>query len=177
MADIRAFGSESEAAQVQTEVARRLRRLRSDAEATFECHLLNGIQRLVREPKDGTTVVDYHAEFGITPAAEVDFDLGNASPGSGVLRKRCQALIESVEESLGGLATGAVTLRVECGSASRDLRASFVHEDNWFRADSVACRDLLEPEATLFGKRHSRLIEMAVASAATRGRGGQLRHC
>jgi hypothetical protein len=41
---IRAFGTESEAQQVQVEVARRLRRLRTDAEATFEYHLLNGIQ-------------------------------------------------------------------------------------------------------------------------------------
>ena len=114
---IRAFGSESEAQQVQVEVARRLRRLRSDAEATFEYHFLNGLQGLVKDPKDGATVVNYYTEFAITPAAEVDFDLDNASPASGALRKRCQALIESVEESMGGLSTGAVQLRAECGSA------------------------------------------------------------
>jgi Phage major capsid protein E len=114
---IRAFGTESEAQQVQVEVARRLRRLRTDAEATFEYHFLNGIQGIVKDPKDGATVVNYFTEFAITPAAEVDFDLDNASPASGALRKRCQALIESVEESMGGLATGAVQLRAECGSA------------------------------------------------------------
>jgi hypothetical protein len=114
---IRAFGTESEASQVQVEVARRLRRLRTDAEATFEYHFLNGIQGLVKDPKDGATVVNYFTEFAITPAPEVDFDLDNASPASGALRKRCQALIESVEESMGGLSTGAVQLRAECGSA------------------------------------------------------------
>ena len=114
---IRDFGSESATQQVQTEVARRLRRLRSDAEATFEYHLLNGIQGLVKDPRDGATVIDYAAEFGISPAAEVDFDLDNATPASGALRKKCQALIESVEEDLGGLSTGAVQLRAECGSA------------------------------------------------------------
>ena len=62
-------------------------------------------------------MVNYFTEFAIAPAAEVDFDLDNASPASGALRKRCQALIESVEESMGGLATGAVQLRAECGSA------------------------------------------------------------
>ena len=56
-------------------------------------------------------------EFGITPATEVDFDLDNATPASGALRKRCQALIESVEDTMGGLATGAIALRAECGSA------------------------------------------------------------
>ena len=114
---IRAFGSDSETQQVQGEVARRLRRLRSDAEATFEYHLLNGIQGLVKDPKDGSTVVNYFTEFAITPSAEVDFDLDNATPASGALRKKCQSLIESVEDGLGGLATGSVMLRAECGSS------------------------------------------------------------
>ena len=114
---IRDFGSETAVQQVQAEVARKLGRLRNDAEATFEFHLFNGIQGVVKDPKDGATVIDYHAEFGITPAAEVDFDLDNTSPASGALRKRCQALIESVEDSLGGLAAGQVQIRAECGSA------------------------------------------------------------
>jgi hypothetical protein len=91
--------------------------LRNDAETTFEYHLFNGIQGLVKDPRDGATVVNYFTEFGITPAAEVDFDLDNATPASGALRKRCQALIESVEDVMGGLATGAIALRAECGSA------------------------------------------------------------
>jgi hypothetical protein len=114
---VRDFGSESATQQVQAEVARKLGRLRTDAEATFEYHLLNGLQGVVKDPKDGAVVIDYFTEFGIAPAAEIDFDLDNATPGSGALRKRCQALIESVEESLGGLTTGAVQLRAECGSA------------------------------------------------------------
>ena len=124
---IRDFGSETATQQVQTEVARKMGRLRNDAEATFEFHLFNGIQGVVKDPKDGATVINYYTEFGITPAAEVDFDLDNATPASGALRKRCQALIESVEDSLGGLAAGQIQLRAECGSA--------------FFADLVAHRD------------------------------------
>ena len=114
---IRDFGSESATQQVQSEVARKLGRLRQDAEATFEYHLLNGIQGIVKDPKDSATVINYFTEFAITPATEIDFDLDNATPGSGALRKRCQALIESVEGSMGGLAAGAVQVRAECGSA------------------------------------------------------------
>ncbi len=114
---VRDFGSESATQQVQTEVAYRLRKLRQDAETTFEYHLLNGIQGRVLDPKDHATVVNYFTEFGITPATEIDFDLDNASPASGALRKRCQALIESVEDSMGGLSAGAVQVRAECGSA------------------------------------------------------------
>lgn len=62
-------------------------RLRNDAEATFEFHLFNGIQGVVKAPKDGATVINYYTEFGITPAAEVDFDLDNQSPASGALRQ------------------------------------------------------------------------------------------
>jgi hypothetical protein len=127
---IREFGSESVTQQAQAEVARRMRRLRSDAEATFEYHLLNGLQGLVKNPRDGSVVINFATEFGITPAAEIDFDLDNQSPASGALRKRCQALIESVEESLGGLAVGPVQLRAECGSA--------------FFADLVAHKEIRE---------------------------------
>ena len=31
-------------------------RLRNDAEATFEFHLFNGIQGVVKDPRDGATV-------------------------------------------------------------------------------------------------------------------------
>lgn len=127
---IREFGSESVTSQAQAEVARRMRRLRSDAEATFEYHLLNAIQGVVKDPRDGSEVINFSNEFGITPAAEIDFDLDNQSPASGVLRKKCQALIESVEESLGGLAVGPVQLRAECGSA--------------FFADLVAHKEIRE---------------------------------
>lgn len=106
---IRDFGSETATQQVQTEVARKMGRLRNDAEATFEFHLFNGIQGVVKDPKDGATVINYYTEFGITPAAEVDFDLDNASPASGALRKRCQALIESVEDEAIATSTAAGT--------------------------------------------------------------------
>ena len=69
-------------------------------------------------------MVNYFTEFAITPAAEVDFDLDNASPASGALRKRCQALIEDVEASMGGLADGrgAAPRRVWLGLLRRPRR-------------------------------------------------------
>ena len=85
---VRDHGSESATQQVQAEVARKLGRLRQDAETTFEYHLLNGIQGLVKDPRDNATVVNYFTEFAITPATEIDFDLDNATPASGALRKR-----------------------------------------------------------------------------------------
>ena len=131
---IRDFGSESATQQVQSEVARKMARLRNDAEATFEFHLFNGIQGVVKDPRDGATVANYYTEFGITPAAEIDFDLDNQTPGSGALRKRCQSMIESVEDTLGGLAAGQIQLRAECGStffadlvAHKEVRETYLN--------------------------------------------------
>lgn len=43
----------------------------------FEFHLFNGIQGVVKNPRDEATVLNYFEEFGITPAAEVDLDFDN----------------------------------------------------------------------------------------------------
>lgn len=82
---VRDFGTESATQQVQAEVARKLGRLRNDAETTFEYHLFNRIQGLAKDPRDGATVVNYLTEFGIAAATEVDFDRDNATPASGDL--------------------------------------------------------------------------------------------
>jgi hypothetical protein len=136
---IRDHGSETATQQVQTEVARKLGRLRNEAEATFEFHLFNGIRGMVKDPKNGATVVNSCTAFGITPTAEVDFDLDNTTPASGALRKRAQALIESVEDSLGGLAAGQVQLRAECVSAFfADLVAHRHVRETWLNTAAAA---------------------------------------
>ncbi|QCO18866.1 major capsid protein (plasmid) [Azospirillum brasilense] len=122
VAGIRAFGSETELMQVQGEVARRALKLRNDAELTFEYHMLNALQGKVLDT-DGTTLIyDWYQEFGITAAAEIDFDLDNATPAKGALRKKCMAVIESIEDDVGGLVPGSVVIEAVCGSAFfRDL--------------------------------------------------------
>jgi hypothetical protein len=76
---IRDFGTESATQQVQAEVARKLGRLRQDAEATFEYHLLNGIQGIVKDPKDDATIIDYFTGFQITPSPEIGAVSGSAA--------------------------------------------------------------------------------------------------
>ena len=83
---------------------------------------------------DGTTWLAYGASLSPSilkvDTTNARVGINNQSPASGALRKRCQALIESVEESLGGLAVGPVQLRAECGSA--------------FFADLVAHKEIRE---------------------------------
>lgn len=130
VAGIRAFGTESELAQVQTEVATRSQKLRNEAELTFEFHMLNAVQGLVRDPgipvsegsPNANVVYNWFQEFNITPAAEIDFDLDNETPVKGALRKKCMEVVESVEDDVGGLVPGAVVVKALCGPAFfRDL--------------------------------------------------------
>ncbi len=77
---IRAFGSETELEQVQAEVAKRMARLMNDVELTWEHMRLGAIQGLFID-SDGSTVVDYFSEFGVSAPAEVPFDFGGLAAG------------------------------------------------------------------------------------------------
>jgi hypothetical protein len=113
---IRAFGTESELMQVQAEVATRSQTLRSEAELTFEYHMLNALQGKVLDVDGSTVVYNWYTEFGITPAAEIDFDLDNATPAKGALRKKCFEVITSMEDDVGGLVPGTLVVEAVCGT-------------------------------------------------------------
>ena len=78
---IRAFGSETELQQVQTEVARRLMQLVRDVELTWEHHRLGAIKGIVLDA-DASTIVDFFSEFGVTQPTEVDFDFSAITAGN-----------------------------------------------------------------------------------------------
>jgi len=52
---------------------------------------------------DGSTLYNLFTEFGVTQEVEVDFDLDNAAPASGALRKKCAQVSRLVSDNLGGL--------------------------------------------------------------------------
>lgn len=81
--DIRAFGTESEMMQVQDEVARRLAGpagLISEAELTWENMRLGAIQGIVTDA-DGSVIVNFFTEFGISQPGEIAFDFANTAEG------------------------------------------------------------------------------------------------
>jgi hypothetical protein len=112
---VRDFGSESATQQVQSEVAYRLRKLRQDAETTFEYHLLNGIQGRVKDPKDHATVVNYFTEFGISPARRDRLRPRQREPGLG----RAQEALPGADRERRGLDGRALGRR---GAGARRMR-------------------------------------------------------
>lgn len=119
LAGIRAFGSESEMQQVQAEVVRRQFLVKRDMDLTFENWRLGVVQGLVTDA-DGTTIIDWASALGQTIPAEVDFDLDNANPASGVLRKKCAVAVRSMTRGLKGLGGNSVSFMALCGDAYWD---------------------------------------------------------
>lgn len=96
--DLRAFGTDSELAVVQAEVASRMASLSRDVQLTWENMRLGAVQGIVKDA-DGSTLYDLYSTFDVTQAAEIDFDLDNANPASGALRKSCSAMVRAVKNA------------------------------------------------------------------------------
>jgi hypothetical protein len=122
LASIRAFGTESELMQVQAEVARRLMGpvgLESKVELTLENMRLGAIHGVVKDA-DGSTIYDWFDELGVTQATEIDFDLDNASPASGAVRKKCSEVVRAMMKAAKGVWTPATRVHALCGDAFWD---------------------------------------------------------
>ncbi len=117
---IRAFGSETEFAQVQAEYLRRMAMVRDDMELTHEYHRLGALQGLLLDA-DGTSVIyNYFTEFGVTETPAVDFDLDNANPAPGAIRLKAASVIRSMARSAGGAFTPGTSIHALVGDAFYD---------------------------------------------------------
>jgi len=99
---VRALGSETELRTLQEEINQRNSRMSNSIEATIEYHRIGALKGQVLDA-DGSVLLDLYSTFGVTAQSEVDFDLDNATPASGVLRNTCNAVIRLIEDELGGL--------------------------------------------------------------------------
>jgi hypothetical protein len=103
--NVRAFGSTSELQSVMNLLADRLNGptgLIAQVEYTWENMRLGAIQGIVADA-DGTVLVNWFDKFGVAQSAEINFDLANAQPASGAVRKLCSGVVRGVQRALGGL--------------------------------------------------------------------------
>jgi hypothetical protein len=122
LANIRAFGTETELMQVQAEIARRLSGpggLESKIELTLENMRLGAVQGIVKDA-DGSTIRNWFTEFGVAQPAEIDFDLDNASPASGVVRKKCNEVVRAMIKAAKGVWVPGSYVHALCGDAFWD---------------------------------------------------------
>lgn len=136
LANIRAFGTESEFMQVQAEIARRLAGpagLQDKIELTLENMRLGAIQGIVKDA-DGSTLFNWFDEFDVTQPTEIDFDLDAATPASGVVRKKCNEVIRAMKRAAKGVWTPRTYVHALCGdrfwddlTAHSDVQKTFLN--------------------------------------------------
>lgn len=117
LANIRAFGTESELMQVQAEIMRRLSGpagLETDVELTLENMRLGAIQGIVKD-SDGSTIRNWFTEFDVSQPDEIDFDLDNASPAPGAVRKKCAQVVRAMMRAAKGVWVPGTRVHALCG--------------------------------------------------------------
>ncbi|UEQ13635.1 major capsid protein [Xanthomonas phaseoli] len=116
--NIRAFGQANQLESVQERVTARLRQhVQWKLDPTLEFQRVGAIKGLIVNA-GGTVLYDLFNEFGVAQEAEVDFDLDNANPGSGALRRKVAGVVRKIADGLGGVPVGAI--HAFCGDAFFD---------------------------------------------------------
>lgn len=115
---IRAFGQETMVDTVQGLVNRRqLSHVQQRLDPTLEYQRIGAVKGVILNGS-GSTLYNLFTEFGVSQIGEIDFDLDAASPGSGVLRKKCAGVVRAIADVLGG--TSFVGVHAFCGDAFFD---------------------------------------------------------
>lgn len=97
--NIRAFGSETELKQVQTEVAERMTEMRNDMELTKENMRLGAVQGIVLDA-DGSELYNWFTLWGITPPASITFNFNTLVDGK--FREKCAQIIREMARAAKG---------------------------------------------------------------------------
>ncbi|UGX90307.1 major capsid protein [Bradyrhizobium barranii subsp. barranii] len=135
--NIRPFGQESGEESVMNLLGQRMQIDGQSQEATIEYSRIGAVKCIVTYA-DGSTLNLFNV-FGVAQPAEIAFDLSNAAPVPGVLRKLCQQTIRQIAVALDGTPfTGVEAL---CGDqffdnliAHPEVRASYL---NWNAAQEL----------------------------------------
>jgi hypothetical protein len=115
---VRAFGQETEVQSVMGLVSNRLAEaVNLILDPTLEFQRLGAVKGIILNA-DGTTLYNLFTEFGVSQETEIDFDLDNATPASGALRKKCATAVRLISDNLGGVTYSGV--HAFCGNAFFD---------------------------------------------------------
>lgn len=117
---VRAFGTESELLTAVRLVQQKQQKLVQEHELTMELHRLGAAQGILLDA-DGGTLYNFFTEFGISQPSEIDFDLDNASPSSGVLRSKiADSVVRPIVRALGAGYNPSVRVLGLCGDTFFD---------------------------------------------------------
>lgn len=113
--NVRAFGSESAMEGVQTVVNQKIAEMTVNLDATYEHLLIGALKGIALDADESTPLYNLFTEFGVTQYDEIDFDLDNASPAKGAVRKKCHDIQRKICDVLGS----AVYDHIHCFCSSQ----------------------------------------------------------
>ena len=114
---VREIGQEQTLKTVQGVVNRRMGEHTSDMDTTLEYQRVGAVKGIIVNG-NGNTLYNLFTEFGVAQEGEIDFDLDNATPASGALRKACAGAVRLMMNNLGG--TPVQGAHAFCGDAFFD---------------------------------------------------------
>lgn len=115
---VRAFGESNVLRSVGDLLSQRMAdRLQNKFDPTLEYQRLGALKGVILNG-DSSTYLDLFSEFGVSQEAEVDFDLDNANPASGALRKKCAQTVRTMTNNANGISFTSVG--AFCGDAFFD---------------------------------------------------------
>lgn len=115
---VREFGSNDQAKAIENVVNGRLLTMSNSLDATLEHLRIGAIKGQILDSDGSTVIYNLFTEFGVTQEAEVDFDLDNAAPASGIVRKKCAQVVRTIGNNLGAVPFTGV--HAVCGDAFFD---------------------------------------------------------
>ncbi|CBA14757.1 major capsid protein [Xanthomonas albilineans] len=150
--NVRAFGQSGQLEVLSDRVNTRMTQLVSwKLDPTLEHQRIGALKGVILNSK-GDTVYNLFDEFGVKQETEVNFDLDNPNPASGVLRETCAAVVRTIADNLGGVAIGPIY--AECGNSFFDhlikhpeVVASYRNTD----MASVLRQGYVTPNGTVYG--------------------------
>jgi hypothetical protein len=116
--NVRAFGSDNALVGVQQVVDQRLTTMSRSLDATIEHLRIGAIKGIILDADGSTPIYNLFTEFGVSQETEQDFDLDNANPASGAVRKMCAKVVRLIATNMGG--TPFMGVHCLCGDAFFD---------------------------------------------------------
>ena len=86
---------------VQAVVNQRMSEMATKMDATLEHLRIGAIKGQILDADGSAVIYDLFTEFGVTAYTEIDFDLDNASPAPGAVKKKCHDVRRKIEDELG----------------------------------------------------------------------------
>ncbi|NKJ03130.1 major capsid protein [Rhizobium sp. SG741] len=151
LSGIRQFGTETELMQVQAEAARRLSRLKDDFDLTAEFARLGALQGKWLD-SDGSVLIDWFAEWGISPNTPVAFAFSDDTINVNDL---CKKVARGMARAAKGGFTTSTTVHALVGDAFFDALVKHPSVDltykNWLAAEGLRATQASVFDAFYFG--------------------------